>query len=82
MVNWTGKHLSAILPPMPEEYVLVIDAAAELGMTRAALWKAIQRDRIQVRRQGGIITIPRSELERFKQTPRRNGWPPGRPRKG
>ena len=61
--------------------MLVIDAAKELGMTRDALWKAIQRERIQVQRAGGIITIPRSELERFKNTPRRGGWPAGRPRK-
>lgn len=66
---------------MLEDYVLVADAAAELGMSRDALWKAIQRHRLPVRRVGRAILIHRSHLEEFRQNKPKRGYPKGRPRK-
>jgi excisionase family DNA binding protein len=64
---------------MLEDFVLVADAAVELGMSRDALWKAIQRKRLPVTRVGRSILIHRSHLELFRQQPRRRGRPPRKP---
>jgi hypothetical protein len=61
---------------MREDYVLVTDAAAELQMSRAGVWKAIQRGRLHAEWFGPLRVIRRDELERFKALPRRRGRPP------
>ncbi len=61
--------------------MLVSDAAKELGMTRGALWKAIERGRLPTQRIGTTLLIHRADLDQFKADPPKRGWPKGRPRK-
>lgn len=57
--------------------VLVKEAAAELGVSTWAIWKAIQTKQIRrTERIGPLHAIPRDEWERYKRERRR----PGRPR--
>lgn len=57
--------------------MLVKEAAAELGVSTWAIWKAIQNKQIQrTEKIGPLHAIPRDEWERYKA----NRRPPGRPR--
>jgi hypothetical protein len=70
---------------MERDYVLVKEAAAELGVSTWAIWKAIQTKQIQrTERIGPLHAIPLDEWERYKKTRRKPGrprsQPPSRPR--
>lgn len=63
---------------MKERELLTIPQAALLiGMSRAVLWRHVQKDHIGVERVGKYVLIDADELARFQVKPRR----PGRPRK-
>ena len=66
---------------MREDVVLLVQAAEELKMSRHALWKAVERGRVQTVRIGPLHAIERDELDRFKAERRGKGWPKGKPRK-
>lgn len=67
-----------MLRRMERDYVLVKEAAAELGVSEWAIWKAIQLKQIRhTDRIGPLHAIPRDEWEHYKASRR----PPGRPRK-
>jgi hypothetical protein len=60
------------------DYVLVKEAAAELGVSTWAIWKAIQLGQIErTDKIGPLHAIPLDVWERYKRRRRR----PGRPRK-
>ena len=61
--------------------MLLVEAAAELQMSRHALWKAVERGHVRTVRIGPLHAIERDELDRFKAERRRRGWPKGKPRK-
>lgn len=57
--------------------MLVKEAAAELGVSTWAIWKAIQDGRIKkTDRIGPMHAIPVEEWERFKAARRPRGRPP------
>lgn len=64
---------------MLEDFVLVADAARELNISPAGVWKAIERGQLAARKIGRQYFIPRPELERFKALPRRPGPKPKAP---
>jgi excisionase family DNA binding protein len=64
---------------MLEDFVLVADAARELGISTWGVWKAIERGQLAARKVGRQYFIARLELERFKALPRRPGPKPRRP---
>jgi excisionase family DNA binding protein len=51
---------------MEGEFVTVKTIAAYFGVTTAAIYNHIKLGRIQVRRIGGAIRIPREEFEYIK----------------
>jgi hypothetical protein len=58
------------------DYVLVKEAAAELGVSTWAIWKAIQTKQIQrTDKIGPLHAIPIDEWERYKKARRRPGRP-------
>ena len=59
-----------------EGFVVIAEAAQELGITPDAVWKTIKRGQLQGRQVGRQWFIPRPELERFKVLPRRRGPKP------
>jgi hypothetical protein len=61
------------------DYVLVKEAAAELGVSTWAIWKAIQNDQIKTKRIGPLHAIPLDEWERYKKARRRRGRPSTKP---
>lgn len=64
--------------PVERDYVLVKEAAAELGVTTWAIWKAIQLKQIERTEMiGPLHAIPVDVWERYKKNRRR----PGRPSK-
>lgn len=56
-------------------------AAREIGMTRAVLWRHVKRGRIPTVDAGPYQLIDADDLAVFKATERKPGWPAGRPRK-
>ncbi len=73
---WTGDFRN--IAGVERDYVLVQEAAAELGVSKWAIWKAIQLGQIvRTERIGPLHAIPRDVWERYKQ----NRRPAGRPRK-
>lgn len=61
---------------MLEDFVLVEQAAVELGISRPGVWKAIERGQLTARKIGRQYFIPRPELERYKALPRKPGPKP------
>lgn len=67
-----------MLTGMDRDYVLVKEAAAELGVSTWAIWKAIQNGQIEhTEKIGPLHAIPPDVWERYKARRR----PPGRPPK-
>lgn len=63
---------------MGERKLLTLpEAAKEIGLTRAVLWRYVKEGRIPHITAGRFILIDAEDVERFKNTPRH----PGRPRK-
>jgi excisionase family DNA binding protein len=60
---------------MPEDLVLVSDAARELGVSRWAVWHAIKTQRLPSFTLGRFRVIRRDDLEEFKRTRRGRGRP-------
>ncbi|HVQ45127.1 MAG TPA: hypothetical protein VMT30_09310 [Candidatus Saccharimonadia bacterium] len=65
---------------MERDYVLVKEAAAELGVSTWAIWKAIQLGQIErTDKIGPLHAIPLDVWERYKKTRRRPGRPKNKP---
>lgn len=61
---------------MERDYVLVKEAAEELGVSTWAIWKAIETGRIKkTDRIGPMHAIPLEEWERYKRERRKPGRP-------
>lgn len=60
-----------------DELLSIPVAAAEIGMTRAALWRYVAAERLPAQKVGRDWLIRREDLEMFHRGRR----PPGRPRK-
>lgn len=77
-VSYYGTGVLGILMGMERDYVLVKEAAAELGVSTWAIWKAIQLGKIErTEHIGPLHAIPTDVWARYKAQRR----PPGRPRK-
>lgn len=62
---------------MDRDYVLVKEAAAELGVSTWAIWKAIQNGQIErTEKIGPLHAIPPDVWERYKARRRPRGRPP------
>jgi hypothetical protein len=59
-----------------DEYVLVSQAAVELGISRVQVWKHIRDRNLTASQLGKFWVIERRELDRFKQERRGPGRPP------
>lgn len=60
-------------------YMLLSAAAEQLGMSRWAVWKAVQRGRLNAKRVGRDYFVHQDELARFQRERRPPGRPPARP---
>lgn len=68
------------LSPVERDYVLVKEAAAELGVSTWAIWKAIQLGQIErTEKIGPLHAIPRDVWDQYKRNRRRPGRPRSRP---
>lgn len=66
---------------MEDRRLLTIpQAAREIGMTRAVLWRHVQKGRIPVTEAGPYRLIDAADLAAFVATERKPGWPKGKPR--
>lgn len=59
---------------MSEEKLVTAQVAAELGISRWAVWKYIKNDRLKAAKMGRDYVIDRDDLEAFKAE-RRNRPP-------
>jgi excisionase family DNA binding protein len=59
-----------------EDWVLAVDAAAEVGISKWAIWKAIERGQLAATKIGRQWFIPRREVDRFKAETRKPGRKP------
>ena len=56
-------------------------AAAEIGMTRAVLWRHVKKGNLPSVQVGPYRLIDADDLARFNAQERKPGWPKGKPRK-
>lgn len=56
-------------------------AAREIGMTRAALWRHVKKGSIPVVDAGPYQLIDAADPAAFQATERKPGWPKGKPRR-
>lgn len=57
------------------DMVTVPEAAEALGVSRQAVWNAIERGRIKILRFRHVALIPRSALEEYVATKSKGGRP-------
>lgn len=60
------------------ELMTIPQAAAVLRMHRAAVFRAVQAQRLPAIRVGGVWVLRRADVETYRDTPRHKG---GRPKK-
>jgi hypothetical protein len=66
---------------MPKNLFTLVEAAAELGASVAAIRGAADRGTLRVDRVGRMRVVTRAEIERYRRNHLgRVGWPAGRPR--
>ncbi len=58
-----------------EEYVTLPEAAQEIGITPGRLRQMLRAGELEGEKVGPVWVIPRSEVERLKNTPRTTGRP-------
>jgi excisionase family DNA binding protein len=74
-VCYTESKYSSTLYCVERDWMRTEEVAAELGMSRWAVWKAIQTKRLAAEEFGSIYVVHRDEVERFRQNRRRPGRP-------
>lgn len=61
-------------------YMTLVDAAAELGVTKARAEQYAKEGRLAVERHFGRVVVLRSEVARFKRTPKLKRGPKPKPK--
>jgi excisionase family DNA binding protein len=59
-----------------EDFVLLPDAARELNLSRAVLWRHVKAGRLPAQRLGRLYVIRRADLATFQKNRRKPGRPP------